>query len=182
MNEQELIQDLCARDEQAFRHLVETYRNKVYATVFNMLQDRDDAEDCAQEVFIQVYESISSFKQESSLSTWIYRIAVRKALDKIRRKKTRQRLQQFLPWWMPKEQTKERVENTIPYEGIEKIAILHKALETLPDKQKIALTLIKIQGLSYNETSKIMDLGIKAIESLVSRGKENLERKLKKLQ
>lgn len=181
VNEQELIQLLCARDEPAFRHLVDTYKSKVYATVYNMLQDRDDAEDSAQEVFIQVYESISSFKGQSSLSTWIYRIAVRKALDKLRRRKTRRKLQQFLPWWMPKDDDKCTPDDTIPLESKERIAMLHKAMETLPEKQKIALTLIKIQGISYNETCKIMELGIKAIESLVSRGKDNLEKRLKEL-
>ena len=89
MNEQELIQQLRQRDESAFRQLVESYRNKVYNTVLNILQDTSEAEDSAQEVFIQVYESISSFKEESSLSTWIYRIAVRKALDKLRRRNSR---------------------------------------------------------------------------------------------
>jgi len=66
--------------------MVENYRNRVYSTVFNILQDREEAEDVAQETFIQVFESVNSFKEQSSLSTWIYRIAVRKALDKIRRR------------------------------------------------------------------------------------------------
>src|SRR5207302_5950556 len=103
LQEQELIERLRQKDETAFRLLVETYRNKVFNTVLNILQDSADADDGAQEVFMQVYESISSFKQQSSLSTWIYRISVRKALDKLRKRKTRQHLHQLLPWWMPEE-------------------------------------------------------------------------------
>lgn len=179
MNEQELIQQLRQRDESAFRQLVETYRNKVYNTVLNILQDPGDAEDSAQDVFIQVYESISSFKEESSLSTWIYRIAVRKALDKLRRRKTRQRLHQWIPW-LPEE---EAVKTNFYHPGItldnkEKAAVLFRAIETLPEKQKIAFTLIRIQGMNYEEVSMILQQSIKAIESLVSRAKQNLQKQL----
>ena len=179
MNERELIQLLCERDESAFKHLVEQYRNKVFGTVLNIVRDREEAEDSTQEVFIQVFESISSFKQEARLSTWIYRISVRKALDKVRRKKTRQKLHKWLPWWMPQERI---IDEDIPFgisvESKEKMLILFKAMDSLPERQRVALTLIKIQGMTYEETSQVMQLGIKAIESLVSRGKENLEKKL----
>ena len=95
LNEKELIEQLRQGKEPAFRWLVENYRNRVFHTVLNILQDTKEAEDAAQETFIKVFESIRSFKEESSLSTWIYRIAVHKALDKTRRRKTRQRLHQW---------------------------------------------------------------------------------------
>jgi len=159
--------------------MVESYRNKVYNTVLNILQDTSEAEDSAQEVFIQVYESISSFKEESSLSTWIYRIAVRKALDKLRRRKTRQRLQKWIPW-LPEE---EAIQTNFYHPGItldnkEKAGILFKAIEALPEKQKIAFTLIRVQGMKYEEVSAIMQQNIKAIESLLSRAKQNLQKQL----
>jgi RNA polymerase sigma factor (sigma-70 family) len=96
LNEQELIQQLRQGNEPAFRWLVENYRSRIFHTVLNIVQDSKEAEDAAQETFIQVFESVGAFKEESSLSTWIYRIAVRKALDKIRRRKTRQRLHKIL--------------------------------------------------------------------------------------
>lgn len=182
MQEIELIAGLRSRDEAAFKWLVETYRNKVYNTVLNILQDEEDAEDGAQEVFIQVYESISGFKQQSSLSTWIYRIAVRKALDKLRKKKTRQQLRKFLPWWMPEEEKKQDFDHPgIAMENKQKAALLFKAISNLPEKQKTAFTLIKIQGLSYEEASGIMEQNIKAIESLISRAKQNLQKQLENI-
>lgn len=184
MEETELISRLLQKDEPAFKWLVETYRNKVYHTVLNILQDEEDADDSAQEVFIQVYESISSFKQRSSLSTWIYRIAVRKALDKLRKRKTRQQLGRFLPWWMP-EESKSQSGNFyhpgVMAENKQKAAVLFKAINALPEKQKIAITLIKIQGMNYEEASAIMDLGVKAIESLISRAKQNLQKQLQNI-
>ena len=181
LNEQELIQLLRQGNEPAFRWLVENYRNRVFHTVLNILQDTKEAEDAAQETFIRVFESIRSFKEESSLSTWIYRIAVRKALDKIRRRKARQRLHQILPWWMPEE--KKSTDASFQHPGIvaenkEKAAVLFKAIDSLPEKQKLAFTLIKVQGMNYEEACEIMQQNIKAVESLISRAKVNLQKQL----
>lgn len=181
MGEQELIQQLRQGDEPAFRWLVENYRNRVYHTVLNILQDSIEAADAAQETFIQVFESVGSFKEESSLSTWIYRIAVRKALDKLRRRKTRQRLHQLLPWWMPDE--KKSSDEMFQHPGIatenkEKAAVLFKAIAALPEKQRLAFTLIKVQGMNYEEACGIMQQNIKAVESLITRAKLNLQKQL----
>ncbi len=181
MSEKELIAQLRQGNEPAFRWLVETYRNRVFHTVLNMLHDEKEAEDAAQETFIQVFESIGSFKEESSLSTWIYRIAVRKALDKIRRRKTRQKLHQLLPWWMPdeKKSSNEMFHHPgIAAENKEKAAVLFKAIESLPEKQKLAFTLIKVQGMNYEEACEIMQQNIKAVESLITRAKVNLQKQL----
>jgi RNA polymerase sigma factor (sigma-70 family) len=181
LNEQELIQQLRQKNEQAFRWLVENYRNRVFHTVLNILQDGKEAEDAAQETFIQIFESIRLFKEESSLSTWIYRIAVHKALDKIRRRKTRQRLHTILPWWMPEE--KKSGDALFLHPGIvaenkEKAAILFKAIESLPEKQKLAFTLIKVQGMNYEEACEILQQNIKAVESLITRARANLQKQL----
>lgn len=181
MIEQELIQQLRQGNEPAFRWLVENYRNRVFHTVLNILQDTKEAEDAAQETFIQVFESVGAFKEEASLSTWIYRIAVRKALDKIRRRKTRMRLHTLLPWWMPEE--KKSTDTFFYHPGIvaenkEKAAVLFKAIEGLPEKQRLAFTLIKVQGMNYNEACELLQQDKKAVESLITRAKTNLQKKL----
>ena len=176
-----MIEQLKQGNEPAFRWLVENYRNRVFSTALNILQDSKEAEDAAQETFIQVFESVKNFKQESSLSTWIYRIAVRKALDKIRRRKTRQKLHQLLPWWMPDEKKSEDTmfhHPGIVVENKEKAAVLFKAIESLPEKQKLAFTLIKVQGMNYEEACEIMQQKVKAVESLISRAKVNLQKQL----
>ena len=181
LNEQELIQQLRQGNEPAFRWLVDNYRNRVFHTVLNILQDRDEAEDAAQETFIQVFESIRSFKEESSLSTWIYRIAVRKALDKLRRRKTRQQLHKMIPWWMPEE--KKSGDAPFYHPGIvaenkERSSVLFKAIASLPEKQRLAFTLIKVQGMNYEEACELMQQNIKAVESLITRAKTNLQKLL----
>lgn len=181
MEEQELIAQLKAKKETAFKYLVDSYRTRVYNTVLNILQDTDDADDTAQEVFIQVYHAIANFKGESALTTWIYKIAVRKALDKLRQRKNRLRLQKIIPWWMPdEEKSKESMfcHPGIALENKEKAMKLFEAINTLPENQKVAFNLIKVQGLRYDEASEIMEQSIKSIESLISRAKQNLQQKL----
>jgi RNA polymerase sigma factor (sigma-70 family) len=182
LNEQELIEQLSQKSEAAFKWLVESYSKPVFNTILNIVQDETEAEDAAQEVFIKIYESIGSFRQDSSLSTWIYRVAVNKALDKVRRKKTKQRLHQLIPWWMPEENKPAKTVFHHPgvlLEHKEKAAVVFKAINSLPEKQKVAFTLIKVQGMKYEEVCKIMGQNIKAVESLVSRAKQNLQQTLK---
>ena len=178
----ELIVRLKLGEESAFKVLVENYQDRVYYSVLNILQNADDAEEAAQETFIQVFESIKSFKEESSLGTWIYRIGVRKALEKIRKQKTRQRINSIIPWWMPSEAKSVNAAYLNPginSENKEKATILFKAISELPNNQRVAFTLIRVQGMKHEEASEIMQLSIKAIESLLSRAKENLKNKLK---
>jgi RNA polymerase sigma factor (sigma-70 family) len=183
LNEQELIQRLKQKDEPAFRWLVEHHRNRVFHTVLTILQDTKEAEDTAQDTFIQVYESIASFRAESSVATWIYQIAVRKALEKLRKQKAKKRLQTLLPWWMPEENKSADalfLHPGIALEKKEKAAILFKAIETLPEKQRLAFTLIKVQGMNYDEACAILQQNVKAVESLITRAKVNLQKKLER--
>ncbi len=181
LNEQDLIHQLKQGSEPAFAFLVNSYKNRLYSAVLNILQDKDDTEDALQETFIQVHESIAMFREDSTLSTWIYRIAVRKALEKLRRRKTRQRIQSIVPWWMPKEKSPDanlHLNEGIEIEQKEQAQALFKAINLLPAKQKIAFTLIQVQGMKYEEACDVMQMGVKAIESLNSRAKENLRKKL----
>lgn len=182
MNEKELISRLRRGEEPAFKLLVENYQDRVYYSVLNILHNANEAEDTAQETFIQVHESIHGFKEESSLATWIYRIAVRKALEKIRKQKNRQRLHSIALWWMPTEEKSidaAYLNPGISEENKEKATKIFKAISELPDNQRIAFTLIRVQGMKHEEASEIMKLSRKALESLLSRAKENLKKKLK---
>jgi RNA polymerase sigma factor (sigma-70 family) len=181
LNEQELIRGLIARDENAFRWLVNSYRDRVFATALHILQNTAEAEDAAQETFIKVYESIGSFKGEALLSTWIYRIAVHKALDKLRRQKLRQRLRQWLPGSLPADDPSSATDFHHPgiaLDNKEKAAILFRAIRGLPEKQRLAFTLVKVQGMSYDEAAAITRQSVKALESLITRAKVNLQKQL----
>ena len=91
MEEKILIKNLKAKNEEAFKILVEKYKDLVYSTIIPIIQNIDDADDLTQEVFIQIYKSIKNFKEKSSLSTWIYKISISKAYEHLRYKKRKKR-------------------------------------------------------------------------------------------
>ncbi len=181
MTEQELIARLRKGDEDAFRFLVENNRARLYRTVYNLIPDPVETEDTVQETFIQAMESVKSFRGESLISTWMYRIAVRKALEKIRRKKLVRQVRSLLPSWIPQEKHSVNARDNHPGIALEKqeqATALYQALDTLPPSQRMAFQLILVDGLPYAEACELLGVGVKAAESLLSRAKENLRKKL----
>ena len=183
LNQTELVVQLQQGDETAFKKLVDDYQVMVYNTALGIVQNEDDADDITQEVFIQVFRSVSSFKGDSKLSTWLYRITLGKALDHEKKKKRKKRFGfvQSLPGAEGEEQL-HPVEFNHPgvkMEKKERANELFNALKQIPDKQRIAFTLHKLEGQSYQEVAEIMNTTLYAVESLMGRAKANLKKELK---
>ncbi len=184
MDQPELITQLKLGDEPAFTKLVDEYQDMVYNTALGIVQQADDADDITQEVFIQIYQSISSFKGDSKFSTWLYRITVSKALDHEKKKKRKKRfgfVQRL--FGANGEEHIHPVEFNHPgvqLEKKERANELFNALKQIPDKQRIAFTLHKLEGQSYQEVADIMNTTLYAVESLMARAKVNLRTALKK--
>ncbi len=170
-------------NQTAFRQLVNNYKNKVYNTVLGILQDEDEAEDVTQEVFIKIFESISGFKGGSKLSTWIYRIAVTQSLEYLRKKKRKKRFA-FVYRLMGEEiddfhiKTGDFIHPGVKLENKEQAGILFRAIEDLPENQKTAFTLNKVEGLSYQEVGEVMEISLASVESLIFRARNNLKKQL----
>ena len=184
MNEFELIQELRSKNEQAFKTLVETYQDMVFNTAIGIVQNAQDAEDVAQEVFIRVFRSIHSFKGESKLSTWIYRITTSCALDLIRSRKSKKRFA-FLQRLFGENNEPIYEVPDFNHPGVamdqkENAAKLFKAIDQLPENQKVAFTLHKLEDLSYQEISEVMQTSVSAVESLMHKAKQNLKKILEK--
>lgn len=184
-DETDLIEKLIRGDGKAFKNFFDLYKSKVYSTAFGFLTDESDAEDITQEVFIQVFRSIKYFKERSQLSTWIYRITVTKCIDLIRKRKTKKSLSFITDIFEKKD--KEKKETFINYEhpGVETdkrelSARLFMEIDRLPESQRIAFVLNKVELLSYKEISEIMETSVPAVESLISRAKANLKKRLEK--
>ena len=183
MDENELVSLLKAGDIEAFRSLVEQHQNRVLNICFGFFKNRQDAEDTAQEVFIEVHRSIADFRGGSKLSTWIYRIAVTKSLDLIRKKNRKRR-----PSSIQKGSgTHDEIEQ-VPapqsngpesrMESRERAHILKSAVDSLATAQKVAITLSKYEGFSNSEISEIMAISVPAVEALIHRAKAKLKKKL----
>ena len=182
MDERTLVEQLKQGDETAFKNIVETWQNMVYNTALGIVQNAEDAEDIAQETFVQVYQSIGSFKGESKFSTWLYRITIAKALDHERRKKRKKRFA-FVKSLFGEESQVVVHPPDFQHPGVvmdkkEDAAVLFHAISQLPENQKVAFTLHKVDGLSYQEVSEVMKTSVSSVESLMHRAKTNLKKKL----
>ncbi|MFZ1857235.1 MAG: RNA polymerase sigma factor [Chitinophagaceae bacterium] len=184
MNENELIQGLKSGDEASFKYLVENYKDRIFNTAIGIVQNAEDAEDVAQEVFIQVYRSIHSFKGESKLSTWMYRIATTRSLDLLRSRKSKKRFgfmqRLFGEGNEPLYEIPDFNHPGVAMDRKETAAKLFKAIAQLPENQKAAFTLHKLEDLSYQEISEVMQTSVPAVESLMHRAKQNLRKILEK--
>ncbi len=182
-SENDLIELLKQGDETAFRNLVEKNQGKVYNTCLGFLRNEEEADDLSQEVFIEIYRSISRFRGEAKLNTWIYRIAVTKSLEFIRSRKRQKRFAVIKSLFnSDDESTLDIPENIHPgvlLENKERAGILFRAIDNLPENQKIAFTLNKIEGMSYEEISEIMGKSISSVESLLHRARLNLQEQLR---
>lgn len=184
MNENELIQGLKSGEEASFKYLVENYKDRIFNTAIGIVQNAEDAEDVAQEVFIQVYRSIHSFKGESKLSTWMYRIATTRSLDLLRSRKSKKRFgfmqRLFGEGNEPLYEIPDFNHPGVAMDRKETAAKLFKAIAQLPENQKAAFTLHKLEDLSYQEISEVMQTSVPAVESLMHRAKQNLKKILEK--
>jgi RNA polymerase sigma factor (sigma-70 family) len=183
LTDRELIQALQSRQQDAFRLLVDGYKDRMYNTVLGLVQNLEDAEDLVQDVFIKVFENIQQFKGDASLGTWMYRIAVTQSLDFIRKKKRKKRAGIVLQWLgVGEKESLDVVEFNHPgviAENREQAAILFKAIEQLPENQKSAFVLQKVEGLSIQEIAGVLNTSEGAVESLLSRAKANLKKLLR---
>ncbi len=182
MTEQELISQLRQGDEIAFKQLVNLYQDMVFNTALGMVQQHTDAEDTAQEVFIQVYKSVKDFKEQAALSTWIYRITITKCLDFLRSKKRKKRFGFISSIFgndnQPLYEPADFHHPGVALDKKEDAALLFKMIEQLPEKQKTAFILNKLEDLSYTEIALIMKTSPPAVDSLLQRAKQNLRKNL----
>ncbi|BAO76796.1 RNA polymerase sigma factor [Winogradskyella sp. PG-2] len=184
MTEIEFIEELKQKSTMAFSKLLDDFQQKVFSTCISFLPNKEDAEDIAQEVFIEVFNSIDKFRGNSKLSTWIYRITTNKCLEFIRKKNTKKRfafLQSISGTAIPFDKTNYFTEINHPgiqLENKELNITLFKAINSLPESQRVVFTLHKVDGKSYQEITEITDRSLSSVEFVMFRAKKNLQNKL----
>jgi len=184
INQEEFIKNLRSGNQAAFSLLIDDYQQKVFYTCISFVPNKEDAEDIAQEVFLEVYKSITKFKGNSKLSTWIYKICTNKCLEFIRKKNAKKRLvfmQRILGNEIPLDKTNFFTEFNHPgilLEHKEQSETIYLAINTLPDSQKTVFTLAKLDGKTYQEIAEITGKSMSSVESIMFRAKKNLQKKL----
>lgn len=181
-----LIAELRAGSEEAFAWLIERYHHPIYSLLARMLQDRADAADMTQEVFVKIFRGIGSFHGESSLRTWIYRIALREASNQ-RRWWSRHKLQE-----VPIEQeigepgggNPVKLIDTLvdpgesPFEMVahaEERSRLEAALQQVPEPYRTTLILRDIEGFVYEEVAEMQGVNLGTVKSRLVRGRAILK-------
>lgn len=183
MTEQELTDGLVNKNKEAIEYLVRNYQRNVIKTACYFVGNMEDAEDLSQEIFLEIIDSVGRFRKKSSLYTWIYRITVNRSLDHLRKQKRKQMVHHMASLILPRGNMNnpgfiEPGTTNFPAEEKEKRKILDKAVNALPENQRIAFILSKYDDKSYSEIAEIMNLTISSVESLIHRAKVNLQKNL----
>lgn len=170
-----LIQHSKTRDK-GFQLLVKTYQQRIYGLIRKMVVIHEDADDVMQNTFIKAFKNIEKFSGKSSLFTWLYRIAVNESLNFLEKKKRR--------YFFPLEDHEAAMESYIdssPLVDGDKIQrALHKAILTLPEKQRLIFNLRYFEELPYEEISKITDTSVGALKASYHHAAKKIEEQLKR--
>jgi RNA polymerase sigma-70 factor (ECF subfamily) len=182
-----LVRAFQKGDKAAFDNLVRKHKDKLFNLVYWFLGDYQEANDCAQEIFIKVFKSLKKFRFEAAFSTWLYRIATNTCKN---------RLKSLAYRWKKKTVSLENPEGSksvnpsfelednspSPVNELEKkerLMLIKKAINALPEEQNRVVVLRDIQGLSYEEIADITGLNLGTVKSRLARGRLELRNKLK---
>ena len=172
--------------EPAFRWLVATYQQRVFRTALAIVPTPEEAEDVAQEVFTEVFQTVARFRGDASLATWLYRLTTSRALKKERDRKRQKRFGFMTSLFgsdpddgpahdPPDTQTPETL-----LETDEQTQRISRAVASLAESQRVAFTLHYQEELSYQEIAAVLQTSVSAVESLLFRARQTLRKKLPK--
>ncbi|MDA2934355.1 sigma-70 family RNA polymerase sigma factor [Acidobacteria bacterium AH-259-D05] len=181
-----LVIRLKEGEESAFQEVFQLYKDLIFSLAFNMLADKSEAMDVTQEVFLTLYRKIHQFRGESSLKTWLYRVALNQAANRNR-------------WWKRRRQNRtvslqlnetdngergpdlisDRAQPDRQMLSAEVRKAIRVGLDQLPFQQRAVITLRDIHALSYEEISRVLGVHVGTVKSRIARGRERLRKLLK---
>ena len=185
LDEEQIVKNLQAGKTDCFAQLANLYQKKIYALSFNLTRNAMDSEDVTQEVLLTLFKKIHTFQGRSAFSSWVYRITLNATYMKLRSQKKHQSIsvEELLPSFngsgFQQEKIRDWSENaeSLLFDN-ETREIIQKAVDLLPDKEKIVFILRDVEGLSTEKVSNILDLTIPAVKSRLHRARLFLRKKL----
>lgn len=184
MNDENLLlMEMASGNEKPLDYYYNKYAAKVYSTILSYTKNEEDAEELLQDVFVTLFDSANKFKNDASVSTWIYRIAVNKCLDFLRRMNSQKRKGIFSSFFSKDSgetiiEPIDFVHPGVKLENAEDAKLLFRVLDELTENQKTVFILTQIDGLPQQEVADIMKLSRKSVESLLQRAKASMREKL----
>lgn len=179
-NEKLLLERSKAGDVAAFEILVEAYQKKIFNLAYRTVGNYDDANDLAQEALIRIFKSIANFKEQSTFSTWVYRITTNVCLDYIRKEKNRRVLSLDEEIHVEDGEMKRQImsDDLLPDEIAEREelrSIVSSAIDSLSEEQRLVISLRDIQGLTYEEIAVVLDCPSGTVKSRINRARQALK-------
>jgi RNA polymerase sigma-70 factor (ECF subfamily) len=187
LSDHSLLEATRTGDETAFAELVRRYRNPITNYIYRITNDYETSVDLAQETFIRLFRAADRYQQSHAFSTYIYRIATNLAISELRRRK-RRRLVSLTGFFQGREQGAEATELDVPDARPlqdttliedERRAAIARAIATLPDKYRAPLILRDVEGRSYDEIARILEMSEGTVKSRINRARTFLRDKLK---
>ena len=173
MKDSELLEAIASQDSKAFRQLVDRHQNRIIGLAYKFTRNGQDAEDIAQEVFLNIWKKAKKYRGESQVSTWIYRITVNTSLNYLRKhKRDKDAVSDEHLAGLP-DSPASRPDTTFETETNKRI--FYEALEKLPEKLRVPFVLNKIEGLSYKQVADTLKISLPNVESRIFRAKKNLQ-------
>lgn len=167
MDESTLITRSRAGDLEAYDHLVGAHQDRIYHVAFRITGNREDAWDAAQDAFVRAYQGLRSFRGEAGFGTWLHRIAVNAALDIVRRRPRTVSSDPDPQWTAPDDPADQAVRADVQRR-------VQSAIAALPPEQRTAVALRDLQGCSYEEIARILQVPLGTVRSRIARGREAL--------
>ena len=182
-----LIEAFQRGDKKAFDELVIRHKDRIFNLCYRFLGDYEEANDSAQEAFVKAYGSLNTFRLESAFSTWLYRIAVNACKNKLGSaayRAKRKTVSLDNPGNNEDGPLPMEIQNGTPsplarMEEKEKMALVQRALDTLPTEFKMVVTLRDVEGLSYEEIAEVTRLNLGTVKSRIARARTDLRNKLR---
>ena len=176
MEEEQLwIQQVLAGDKQAYAHIINKYKNQLYATILRMTKHPQDAQDLVQDAFIKVYRNLDKYDASGSFSSWLYRVAINHCMDEFR-KKSHSTVQVEI------DETKvvNREHPEVVFLKKEKSRQLERLISTLPEDERLIILLRYINEISYEEIGEMMDVPLSTVRNKLHRAKKKMRETVKR--
>jgi RNA polymerase sigma factor (sigma-70 family) len=169
------IQEVLSGNKQVYAHIINKYKNQLYATILRMTRNPQNAQDLVQEAFIKVYQQLGKYDNKGSFSKWMYRVAINHCMDEFRKKSYKMKLVEI---------NEEKVVNPNHPEVIflkkEKNRELERLIGTLPEDERMIILLRYVNELSYSEISELSELPVSSVRNKLHRAKKKIRASVKR--
>ncbi|MFC5602018.1 RNA polymerase sigma factor [Sporosarcina koreensis] len=174
-DEQRLIQQVLAGDKQAYAHIINKYKNQLYATILRMTKNPQDAQDLVQDAFIKVYRNLGKYDASGSFSSWLYRVAINHCMDEFRKKRY-----STIQVEIDEAKVVNREHPEVVFLKKEKSRQLERLIATLPEDERLIILLRYVNEISYEEIGEVMDVPLSTVRNKLHRAKKKMRETVKR--